>query len=109
MATWDGSQWWVFNVVLDWKLLYNAGVKSLLKIYTDQNQPKGVDMQSLPYKWSVKSQKPVGNRSGLVFVPSWGVICPVNHLCEQACIYYMKTWVKLIAESDRGHWKLKRG
>lgn len=40
MATWDGSQWWVFNVVLDWKLLYNAGVKSLLKIYTDQTNPK---------------------------------------------------------------------
>lgn len=47
MATWDSSQWWVFNVVWDWKVLYNAGVKSLLKIYTDRNQPQGVDMRSL--------------------------------------------------------------
>lgn len=75
-------------------------------MYTGQKQPKGVDIRSLAHKWSIRGKELAGNRSGLVPVPSCGVICPLSCWHERSCIYYVKSWVRLIAAIETiENWK----
>lgn len=104
ITTWASSQQWVFNVVLDWKVLYKAGLNSLL---TNVYRPKAT--QGSEYSepdTQMKSKEPVGNRSGLVPVSSCGVFCPLSCWHERSCIYYMKSWVRLIVAIETiENWK----